>query len=98
VVSSALRASHIKPWKDSNDSERLDQNNGFLLAAQIDALFDVGLISFRDDGRMLVSKQIAANDRVILRLGGSLSKKLTSKEKSYLQHHRTNCFVDNKQA
>jgi hypothetical protein len=30
-----LRASHIKPWKDSTDRERLDGNNGLLLAPHI---------------------------------------------------------------
>jgi putative restriction endonuclease len=34
-----LRASHIKPWSQSTDSERLDPANGILLAAHIDALF-----------------------------------------------------------
>ncbi|KEH92842.1 hypothetical protein Z962_11330, partial [Clostridium botulinum C/D str. BKT12695] len=47
---SMLKASHIKPWSDSNNTERLDFFNGFLLCANHDALFDKGLISFDDDG------------------------------------------------
>ena len=31
------------------NKERLDPENGFLLAAHIDALFDKGLISFKSD-------------------------------------------------
>jgi putative restriction endonuclease len=38
-----LRASHIKPWSDCSNRERLDPLNGLLLVAHIDALFDNGL-------------------------------------------------------
>lgn len=48
-----LRASHIKPWKDSTNFERLDGNNGIMLSPHIDALFDQGLMSFEDNGRAL---------------------------------------------
>ena len=50
-----LRASHIKPWKDSNNKERLDRYNGLLLAPGYDAAFDAGLITFRDDGKLVIS-------------------------------------------
>lgn len=51
-----LRASHIKPWADcATDAERLDVFNGLLLAPHLDALFDKGLITFSDDGRMVHS-------------------------------------------
>jgi len=49
-----LIASHCKPWNISNDSERLDGNNGLLLTPGIDKLFDRGVISFDDEGRLLV--------------------------------------------
>ena len=41
-----LRASHIKPWRDATDSERLSGENGLLLSPHIDHLFDQGYISF----------------------------------------------------
>jgi hypothetical protein len=50
-----LRASHCKPWRDSDDSERLDGENGLLLTPSIDHLFDRGFISFENNGRLLVS-------------------------------------------
>jgi putative restriction endonuclease len=50
-----LRASHIKPWRVSTDNEKLDGNNGLLLAPHIDHLFDQGYISFTDEGELLVS-------------------------------------------
>jgi hypothetical protein len=52
-----LRASHIKPWRDGNNHERLSPDNGLLLSAHLDAAFDRGFISFSDDGRILVNKE-----------------------------------------
>ncbi|MCC6242249.1 MAG: HNH endonuclease, partial [Gemmatimonadaceae bacterium] len=40
-----VRASHIKPWRMSNNEERLDPSNGLLLLPQYDHLFDAGFIS-----------------------------------------------------
>jgi hypothetical protein len=60
TVLDVLRASHIKPWHASSPEERLDPANGILLSANFDALFDSGLISFDDRGRMIVSAQISA--------------------------------------
>jgi len=53
-----LRASHIKPWRKSSDIEKIDGNNGLMLAPHVDFLFDRGLISFEDDGTLIVSVQI----------------------------------------
>lgn len=60
-----LRASHIKPWRASTNSEKLDGNNGLLLSPHIDHLFDQGYISFTDDGTLLVSSK-ADVDTLIL--------------------------------
>ena len=43
-----LIASHIKPWRDSTATEKLDGNNGLLLSPHIDKLFDIGYITFAD--------------------------------------------------
>lgn len=53
-----LIASHIKPWKDSDNLERLDGNNGLFLSPHVDRLFDGGFISFQKSGEMLVSPQL----------------------------------------
>jgi hypothetical protein len=45
-----LRASHIKPWRDSTNEERLAGENGLLLTPSIDHLFDGGFISFEANG------------------------------------------------
>jgi len=49
-----LIASHIKPWRDASNADRINGYNGIMLSPHIDALFDGRLISFEDDGQMLV--------------------------------------------
>ncbi len=44
-----LIASHIKPWRISDNKERLSSENGLLLSANLDKLFDSGLITFMND-------------------------------------------------
>ena len=53
-----LIASHIVPWSESNDEDRLNVHNGILLSPDVDALFDKHLISFSDEGEMLLSTEI----------------------------------------
>lgn len=53
-----LIASHIKPWRDSTDEERLDPANGLLLGVHADKLFDRHLLSFdllRGDLRSVIA-------------------------------------------
>jgi hypothetical protein len=61
-----LRASHIVPWSDCNDEQRLDVHNGLLLSALWDAAFDKGLISFGDDGTLRVSASLSEPARQAL--------------------------------
>jgi putative restriction endonuclease len=57
-----LRASHIKPWAASNNQDRLDPNNGLLLAAGVDAAFDNGYIGFDQNGRMIARPALTQAD------------------------------------
>lgn len=89
-----LRASHAKPWADSNDVERLDPDNGLPLAVHLDALFDAGLISFEIDGSMMLSPAL---DKSAVRLYGldsgmRLCHPPTAKQEAYLAYHRDNVF------
>lgn len=86
-----LKASHIKPWKDSDNIERLDPFNGFLLSANLDAAFDAGLISFNDSGAIIVSELF--DDAADFGISTSLSlRDIHEKHKPYLQHHRNTVF------
>lgn len=44
-----LLASHIKPWRDSTDRERVDHTNGFTACPTHDIAFDTGLITVDED-------------------------------------------------
>lgn len=88
-----LRASHIKPWRESSDAEKLDGHNGLMLAPHVDHLFDRGFISFSDAGDLLVSPSldpqllVAWGLRVPFNVGG-----FSAKQRSYLAYHRGEVF------
>lgn len=88
-----LRASHAKPWSEcESDAERLDVFNGFLLVANLDALFDRFLISFDDGGRLLVSPRIGHAELARLGLAAGMTLRwLTEPHRSYLAWHRARC-------
>ncbi|KRA33536.1 restriction endonuclease [Rhodanobacter sp. Root627] len=85
-----LRASHAKPWAEcKSDAERLDVFNGFLLNANLDALFDRFLISFSSSGKLLVSPAVCASDRMRLGLDQTLHLRwLADEHAKYLEFHR----------
>jgi putative restriction endonuclease len=92
-ISPLLRASHIKPWRDSDNRERLDPLNGLLLSPSYDATFDSGLITFDENGGVILSDEwnplrieqvgIAPTARV---------EKLRDGHRPYLDYHRRNVF------
>lgn len=92
-IAAVLRASHIKPWSECTNSERLDPSNGLLLAAHIDALFDRGLISFQNDGSVLISPRVPMHECKRLRLPQRLWRKPTREEKRFLKFHRNSRFL-----
>ncbi len=55
AVPEMLIASHIKPWRESSNEERLDPMNGLLLAAHADKLFDSFLMSFEESRARFIS-------------------------------------------
>ncbi|MGB9590912.1 MAG: HNH endonuclease [Candidatus Kryptoniota bacterium] len=92
-VPELLRASHAKPWKDASDAERLDVYNGFLLRADLDALFDAGLITFSDDGDLLVSPRLTDYQRRSLGLDIPRTLRwIEPAHRRYLAWHREYVF------
>ncbi len=89
TIEAAIRASHIKPWRESSNAERLDPDNGLPLVASLDALFDGGLVSFDSSGKLIASSKLSMTERRIFGIdGASLRKKPTAKMAEYLAHHR----------
>lgn len=88
-----LIASHIVPWKDSDNSERLDVDNGILLSPVFDALFDRHLISFENNGNIILSPTLSNNDIHLIGITGKEAiQKLTKGNMVYLERHRDKLF------
>lgn len=89
-----LIASHIKPWYEATNAERLDPANGLLLTPNLDKVFDLGLITFdaRSDGRIVFAKTLADPVRFGLREDMRL-RTLGDGTAVYLEHHRRNVFL-----
>jgi hypothetical protein len=90
-----LKASHIKPWRKSNNKERLDTYNGLLLSPNVDAAFDTGYITFDSQGKIALSKAIAGAPAFQLHINAKLrinQKLLRPEHEMYLEHHRQAVF------
>lgn len=87
-----LIASHIKPWADSENDEKLDADNGFLLCPNHDALFDFGYISFDENGTIMISEELGQVDTIFMNVDKNMKISLSSGNKKYLEYHRNNIF------
>ncbi len=88
-----LRASHIRPWARSNNREKLDGENGFLLAPHIDHLFDKGYITFSDRGNVVISQRLPDSIIREWRLRSKCrGKPFTPRQRKYLRYHREKIF------
>lgn len=90
-----LRASHIKPWCESTNSERLDFNNGLLLCANHDLLFDKLLITFNKLGEIVISKKI--NSFIYqLNLNNEIKIKMDFNKEAFMKWHREKFKLKNR--
>ena len=89
-----LVASHIKPWSESSQKEQLDTDNGLLLCAGHDRLFDRGFISFDDEGKIRISPALSAECREALGITDDIRIDITDKNKKYLKYHRKSVFKE----
>lgn len=87
-TTAVLRASHIKQWPCSTPEEKGDIENTLLLCPNHDALFDKYLISFSDNGLILINRGIKQEDKDKLGINESLSIAISEKTKPYMEHHR----------
>lgn len=87
-----LIASHIKPWREATNEDKLDNDNAFLLCPNHDALFDKGFISFDDNGKILISDRVSNESRILLNVCEGKKINLSEGNKKYLKWHRENLF------
>nr|WP_238337630.1 HNH endonuclease [Pseudomonas sp. SWRI51] len=87
-----LVASHIKPWRDATNEERLSGDNGLLLSPHVDKLLDRGWISFTNEGALLIAPgaaSVVAAWGLPARVQG---KAFNSVQTEFLEYHRNNIF------
>lgn len=100
AIRELLVASHIIPWKEANQ-HRLDPQNGIALNALHDRAFDLGLITFDEDLRMVCRTELRDhydNDTVAYHFRSYEGRALIVPPDSlgpkaeYLEWHRTKLF------
>lgn len=94
---SLLKASHIKPWRESSNLERLDPMNGLLLQPTLDHMFDYGLITFDKNGTGILSLKLSQDDIERLELSSNLKLRIfPERMKNYMEYHRIHVFKKGK--
>lgn len=90
-----LIASHIKPWAVCSNEERLSSENGLLLSPTFDKLFDCGLISFTETGRILISSQLSSEvvSKLHISETDTFDIKPSSDLRRHLEYHRDVLFT-----
>jgi predicted restriction endonuclease len=90
-VKKLLRASHIIPWSEDEET-RLDFCNGLCLSPAYDAAFDAHLISFQDDGSILLASDFTEESARQIGIDpASRIEGLSPKHRKYLKQHRARC-------
>ena len=98
-----LVASHILPWRDADDHQRLDPANGFSLCATHDRAFEWGLVTVDDDLRVVVSRETQEHYEPFARVKAEIldlhgcqieraPKAFVPPGVGYLEHHRDLVF------
>lgn len=88
-----LLASHIKPWRLSSDGEKLDAYNGLLLTPALDRLFDKGIVTFRQNRKIVLSNQLTSWEYQKMGIDSSMElRELPVRTNDYLEYHRDAIF------
>lgn len=89
-----LVASHIKPWRESTDRERMDPYNGLLLSPVYDKAFDRGLITFDESGTICISDDFCEDAHHLGVCENDTIEGISSRHVDYLRYHWENIFVE----
>ena len=86
--------SHVKPWsKCETNRESISKYNGFLLTPNLDRLFDHGYITFDDDGRIIISKNVPQSDYETLGIHSEMRlRRIEQEHRSFLAYHYEKVF------
>ena len=87
-----LIASHIKPYIKSNEDEAYDPNNGILLSRNIDSLFDLGYITFKDNGEIIFATHLKQDIKDFISNYSLDNRFINAKRLEYLEYNRNEVF------
>ena len=91
-----LIASHIKPWRLSDNKEKLDGNNGLLMSPHVNCLFDKGWLSFKNNGDVIWAIPPVTDPTVAFwRLSPSNVGSFNPQQRDYLDFHREFVYRSN---
>jgi putative restriction endonuclease len=85
--------SHIKPWRDATDEQRLDGSNGLLLSPHVDHLFDQGYITVSPSHQLSIVPDV--RDKLLDAWGidaGANVGEFSREQSAYLDYHRAQVF------
>jgi len=88
----SLVGSHIKPFSVSNPKEAYDPDNGLLLSRNMDLLFDKGYISFKNNGKIIISRRLPKEVNQYLQRFFLDKEVINGKRSDYLMYHRAKVF------
>lgn len=89
-----LIASHIKPWREASDEDRVNPRNSLILSPTYDKLFDLGFITFKPhDGRIVLSSAISGANWDKLKVDDSKSLHMIPEgTERYLSYHNRHIY------
>lgn len=88
-----LVACHIKLYnRCENEDEQYDPANKLIMTPTYHLLFDLGFISFNDDGTMLVSPFLSNMNRKRLNISDGNQYRIPKRCAKYLSYHRENVY------
>ncbi|OOP74117.1 HNH endonuclease [Clostridium beijerinckii] len=88
-----LNTSHIQTFAKSEKKKSRNIYNVLLLCDKHDGLFNDGLISFNDDGKIIISSELDEKNRKELQLEEDMIIELELEHKEFLKWHRENVFI-----
>jgi len=100
VVTSAnedklLVACHIKGYADCDSNEKYDPFNGFTMTPTIHKLFDLGYLTFSENGKLIFSDAFSKHDKEAFHLSNAeIVINIDEKTKPYLKWHNEYTFIN----
>ena len=87
-----LEACHIKPYSVCSETEKYDVNNGLVMTPTFHKQFDMGFISFQDNGTIIISPFLSNMNKQRLDLADNKQYRIPRDCSEYLAYHRANVY------